>query len=265
MINDNKIRAAVYGCFGRMGTVVSDLISKTEDMEVVAGFDTISANECHAYPVYNSISEYTTPTDVVINFLPPTAIEDTLALIKYSTGNQVPMVACTTALPQHVCDAITEAATKVAIFQSANLSLGLNLFTNILSRAAKMLYNVDFDIEIIERHHNKKLDAPSGTAYLLADIMNNAIGGNLNTTTDRSQLHQQRSRNEIGVHSIRGGSIVGEHSVLFAGVGETLEFTHAAQSREVFAVGALRAARFIIGKKPGLYGMQDLISSLGEL
>ena len=146
--------------------------------------------------------------------------------------------------------------------QSANLSLGLNLFINLLGHAAKMLYNVGFDIEIVEKHHNKKLDAPSGTAVVLANAINDALGGEMQIIHDRSGVHEPRRHNQIGVHAIRGGSIVGEHSVLFAGMGETLEFTHSAVSREVFAVGAVRAAQFMVGKTAGMYTMQDLVREL---
>jgi len=157
---------------------------------------------------------------------------------------------------------VRTASEKVAILQSPNMSLGINLLSNMLSRATKLLYDANFDVEIVEKHHNQKLDAPSGTALMLANTVNQALGGEMRIVNDRSNAHTKRERNEIGLHVLRGGSIVGEHSVVFAGLDEVIEFTHIAQSRDAFAVGALRAAEFIKGKPPGMYTMQDLINAL---
>lgn len=248
------------GCLGRMGTAVHDLVAQTDGMEIVAGVDVIVRPA--PYPMYTNIADCDIAADVVIDFLPPTAVEETLKLVDYCVRKHLPLIVCTTALPSHVEKAIAEASKHIAILQSANLSLGLNLFINLLGHAAKMLYNVGFDIEIVEKHHNKKLDAPSGTAVVLANAINDALGGEMQIVHDRSGVHEPRRHNQIGVHAIRGGSIVGEHSVLFAGMGETLEFTHSAVSREVFAVGAVRAAQFMVGKTAGMYTMQDLVREL---
>ena len=240
-----------------MGKAVSDYILQVEDMEIVAGVDTTTPTG--SYPIYTDIAKCNIEADVVIDFLPPTAEAETIGLLNYCVAKKLPLIVCTTAMPAHIEASIAKAAEKIAILQSANLSLGLNMFIALLGQAAKMLHNADFDIEIVEKHHNKKIDAPSGTAVVLANAINDSLGGKMDIVHDRSQIMRARERNQIGVHAIRGGSIVGEHSVLFAGLGETLEFTHSAVSREVFAIGAVRAAEFIIGKNAGMYSMQDLI------
>ena len=256
------IKIIVCGCFGRMGTVVCKLAAESADMEVVAGVDIVSTGAGLTFPTYSGISECSMDADVIIDFMPPTAVADTLAILEYSVKRRVPLVLCTTGLPTDVEASVKTASKKVAILQSPNMSLGINLLSNMLSRAARLLYDANFDVEIVEKHHNQKLDAPSGTALLLANTVNDALGGNMHIVNDRSQTHAKRSRDEIGVHALRGGSIVGEHSVVFAGLDEVIEFTHIAQSRDAFAVGALKAAKFIQGKSAGLYTMQDLINDL---
>ena len=252
----------VCGCFGRMGSAVCRLASQSPDIEIVAGVDVMPPEGGLAYPIYTDITQCETPADAAICFYPPSATADIEILLEYCAKRQTPLVLCTTGLPHDVIAEVKAAAENIAVFQSANMSLGINLLVNMLDRAAKLLYDTDFDIEIIEKHHNKKLDAPSGTAYMLADAVNQALDGKMAYNHDRSQSREERSRNEIGIHAIRGGSIVGEHNVIFAGQDESIEFTHIAQSRDVFAVGALKAARFIKGKPPGLYDMQDLINSM---
>ena len=252
----------VCGCFGRMGKVVCRLASEVRDMEVVAGVDILSSGDGLAFPVYGDISGCSMAADAIVDFLPPTAVADTLAIVEYSVKRQIPLVLCTTGLSDDVEKAVHDASEKVAILQSPNMSLGINLLSNMLSRASKLLYDANFDVEIVEKHHNQKLDAPSGTALMLANTVNQALGGKMRLVNDRSPVHANRSRDEIGVHALRGGSIVGEHSIVFAGLDEVIEFTHIAQSRDAFAVGALKAAEFIKGKPPGLYNMQDLINAL---
>ena len=215
-----------------------------------------------AYPTYADISQCETAADAVISCLLPTSTADCETIIDYCVRRQIPLVLCTTGLPPDIIAKVQEASEKVAMFQSANMSLGINLLVNMLDRAAKLLYDTGFDIEIIEKHHNQKLDAPSGTAYALADAVNQALDGKMKYVHDRSQTPSKRSRDEIGMHALRGGSIVGEHNVIFAGQDELIELTHIAQSRDVFAVGALKAARFMKDKPPGHYGMQDLINSI---
>jgi len=258
----SELKVIIYGCFGRMGTAISNIIENTPGVEVVAGFDIVKSREMREYPVHSDIDLYPIPAHVVINFMPPTKVDDAIALLKYCTTHKVAMVFGTTSLPVEVEHAIKEASKSIAIFQSPNMAVGLNMFANILEQAAKTLYNLDFDIEIVEKHHNKKLDAPSGTAIFLAEKVNKSLGGNMHMVTDRSGQHVERDRIEIGMHSIRGGTIMGEHSVIFAGPNETIEFTHSAGSRDAFAIGAVKAAQFIHCKPPGIYSMKHLIAEL---
>ncbi|MCL2372671.1 MAG: 4-hydroxy-tetrahydrodipicolinate reductase [Defluviitaleaceae bacterium] len=256
------IKLILCGCFGRMGKVIQQLAAQAADMEVVAGIDIIPAESGLTFPTYSDIGSCNMTADAVVSFLPPTAVGETLAIAEYCVSRKIPLVLCTTGLSADVETAIRQAAEKVAILQSANMSLGINLLSNMLAKASRLLYDSGFDIEIIEKHHNQKLDAPSGTALLLGNTINNALGGNMNIINGRSNAHKKRARDEIGVHALRGGSIVGEHSVIFAGLDEIIEFTHIAQSRDAFAVGALQAVRFIKGKPAGLFTMQDLIEEI---
>jgi len=241
-----------------MGTAVTNLAATTPDIEIVAGIDT-TTEQC-PYPIYQGINCGVT-ADVIISFLPSPAVDATLELLNFAAANRMPLVICTTGLPQHVLDAVSYASTKTAVLHSANMSLGVNLVTNILSRISKLLHSSQFDIEIVEKHHNKKVDAPSGTAVLLADTINQTLGGNMRIVTDRSHTHAERATDEIGVYALRGGNIVGEHSVHFVSANESIEITHSALTRDVFAAGALKAAHFIKGKSAGLYTMQDLIDA----
>ena len=250
------------GCLGRMGSAVCRLADANPDIEIVAGVDVMPPGGGLSYPIYTDITQCRQPADVVICFFRPTATEDINTVLGYCAMRQIPLVLCTTGLSDSNLEAMQEAATKVAVFQAANLSLGISLLANILERTAKLLYNAGFDIEIVEKHHNQKLDAPSGTAYLLADAANQALDGKMKYVNDRSQTRDKRSRNEIGLHALRGGSIVGEHNIIFAGQDEVIELTHIAGSRDVFAVGAISASRFIQGKPSGLYTMQELIDSI---
>jgi len=252
----------VCGCFGKLGSTVCRLTEPNPAVEVVAGVDIIPPSGGLAYPIYSDINQCQTSADAVLCIVPPSASPDIIAILDYCINRQVPLVLCTTGLPADILAKIRQAADKVAVFESANMSLGINLLANMLARAAKLLYDVGFDIEIIEKHHNQKLDAPSGTAYLLADAANQALGGKMKYVHDRSQSPAKRSREEIGIHAIRGGTVVGEHNIIFAGQDEVIELSHGALSRDVFAVGAIKAAVFIKGKPAGYYGMQELIDSI---
>jgi len=245
-----------------MGNAVCRLAAQSPDVEIVAGVDILSHGGGLTYPIYSDISQCQQTADAVICFLPPSSSTDIDALLQYCASKQTPMVLCTTGLPASTLDVMNNACKKVAVFQSANLSLGINLLVNMLGRASKLLYDAGFDIEIIEKHHNQKLDSPSGTAYLLADAANEALGGKMLYIYDRSQTRSKRPRNEIGLHALRGGSIIGEHNIIFAGQDELIELTHIAQSRDAFAAGAISAAKFIKDKPPGLYTMQELIDSI---
>jgi len=257
-----KTRIIIVGCFGRMGMAVQEIVSTDPHAEIVAGVDLVASGHGEHFPVYANISHCTMPADVVLDFLPPTEIEDTLGLLDFCATKKLPLVLCTTALPPQVMEAVRAASQQVGVFISANLSLGVNLLVNMLGRAAKLLNESQFDIEILEKHHNQKLDAPSGTAMLLFDTINQALGNEMKLVTDRSPIHEKRGKSQIGIHAMRGGTIVGEHSVLFAGRDEVIEFTHIAQSRNVFATGALKAARYMQHQPPGLYDMQNLIDDL---
>ncbi|MCL2198791.1 MAG: 4-hydroxy-tetrahydrodipicolinate reductase [Defluviitaleaceae bacterium] len=240
-----------------MGKVVCRLAAENPELEVVAGIDI--TGEGMDFPVFDDIRVCDVKADVIISFLPPTADAETLATMDYCIRHNTPLVICTTGMPPHTEGELEKAAEQVPILRSANMSLGINLLSTLLKRAAQLLYDADFDIEIFEKHHNKKIDSPSGTALLLADSIRNALHDKVEYVTDRSTNHEKRAHNEIGLHALRGGTIVGEHSVFFAGRDEVIEFTHIAQSRDVFGVGALRAAKFLQGKNPKMYSMQDLI------
>ena len=255
-------RIIVCGCFGRLGAVICKLSAAEPSIEVAAGVDIVPAARGLAFPVYGEISQCATPADVIINCMPPTAEADTYSLLKYVTANNLALVMCTTGLSDGIEKELITASEKVAVLRAPNMSLGINLLANMLDRAARLLYDAHFDIEIIEKHHNQKLDSPSGTAIMLAETVNTALGGQMKMVNDRSREKTTRARNEIGLHALRGGSIVGEHSVVFAGFDEVVEFTHIAQSRDAFAVGALKAAKYIHGKPSGLYTMQDLINDV---
>jgi len=255
-------RIILCGCFGRLGSAICRIAAQSPDVEIVAGVDVMPPGGGLSYPIYSDITQCQQTADAVICCLPPSSTTDIVTQLEYCVQEQTPMVLCTTGLPDSILDAVQNASDKVAVFQSANMSLGINLLVNMLGRATKLLHDAGFDIEIIEKHHNQKLDAPSGTAYLLADAANQALDGKMQYTHDRSHARDKRSRNEIGLHALRGGSIVGEHNVIFAGQDELIELTHIAQSRDVFAVGAINAARFINNKPPGLYNMQALIDSI---
>ncbi|MCL2224401.1 MAG: 4-hydroxy-tetrahydrodipicolinate reductase [Defluviitaleaceae bacterium] len=254
------MKIIVCGCFGRMGEVVCKLAAENPGTEVVAGVDLPEfAKAKPSFPVYRNINEFTAQADAIINFMPPTAEADMLAVLDYGVKRGIPMVICTTGMPLQVETAITNAAQKAAVLRSGNMSMGINLLANLLKRISPLLHESGFDIEIIEKHHNQKLDAPSGTALLLADSINTAMEEKMQYVNDRSATHAKRTRDEIGFHAIRGGTIVGEHSIVFAGHNEVIELKHSAQSREVFAVGALKAAEFLQKKSHGLYTMQDLM------
>jgi 4-hydroxy-tetrahydrodipicolinate reductase len=242
-----------------MGKVVRKVVKQDAATEIVAGVDTAMEGDGFTFPSFTEIAHCDMPADVVVDFSGVSAIH---SLLEYGMAKHIPLVICTTGFPAEINDEIQTVSKKIAIFQSANMSLGINLLKNMLTRAAKLLYDAKFDVEIVERHHNQKLDAPSGTALMLAESVNQALGGNMRVVNDRGAARAKRGRDEIGLHALRGGTIVGEHAIVFAGQDEVVEFSHAAYSRDVFAVGAVKAAQFIKGKPPGLYTMQDLIDAL---
>ncbi len=249
------VRAIMHGCNGRMGRVITGLIKEDEAIEIVAGVDAFTgiAND---YPVFESIGACDSEADVVIDFSNAGAVD---ALLDYCTAKKLPVVLCSTGLSDEQLKKVEESAKETAVLKSANMSMGINLLLKLLKDAAKVLTPAGYDIEIVEKHHNQKLDAPSGTAIALADSINEAMDHNFEYTYDRSTERKKRSAKEIGISAVRGGTIVGEHEVLFAGMDEVIEFKHTAFSRGVFGKGAVEAAKYLSGKPAGYYDMSDVI------
>lgn len=242
------------GCAGRMGHAVAAAVANTTDCTVVAGIDTRAADA--AYPVYADPADCTQAADVIIDFSSPAALDAELA---YAVAHNLPVVIATTGLSDEHIAAVHAAATRIPVFFSSNMSLGVSLVAALTKKAAQILGDT-YDIEIVEMHHNQKLDAPSGTALMLADAARAGLDYEPQYTYERHTRRQKRDPHEIGIAALRGGTVVGEHQVIFAGQDEVINITHRAQSREIFATGALRAARFLVGKAAGLYTMEDLIN-----
>lgn len=247
-------RIILSGCNGIMGHVVSAGIRERGDCTIVAGIDK-NTDMNDGFHVFGSAVECTVPADVIIDFSHPLALDSLLAM---AIERKLPIVIATTGLSTGQTGQIREAAKKIPIFFSFNMSLGINLMVELAKTAARVL-GPDFDIEIIEKHHNKKIDAPSGTALMLADGVSAVLSDEPQYAYDRHSQRKPRGKNEIGIHSVRGGTIVGEHEIVFAGKDEIVTISHSARSKQVFATGAINAAMFLAGKKPGLYGMSDLI------
>lgn len=243
------------GCNGRMGQVISAMAAEDPEMEIAAGVDMFDEGK-NPYPVFKDITQCDVSADVIIDFSSPKAFD---ALMDHCIEKEIPVVVCTTGLSDDQLSRLEEASRQVAVLKSANMSLGVNLLIKLLKEAASVLAPAGFDVEIVEKHHNRKKDAPSGTAIALADSINEALGGEHDYVYDRSSRYEARSPREIGISAVRGGTIVGEHEVIFAGTDEVIEFKHTAYSRAIFAKGALQAARFLAGKGPGYYGMEDVI------
>lgn len=242
------------GCNGKMGQVITRIVSEMEDAKIVAGIDpnTVASSD---YPVFKTPSDCNVPADVIIDFSHPSAFA---ALIDYAVFKRMPLVMATTGLSQSQMKTLHQASKETPVFFSANMSLGVNLLIDLVKKAAKVLED-NFDIEIVEKHHNQKIDAPSGTALAIADEINSVLKEKHEYEYDRHSKRKKRSKNEIGIHAVRGGTIVGDHSVIFAGTDEIIEINHIAMSKEIFAVGAVRAAKFLKGKAPGFYSMNELI------
>lgn len=252
----NMIRVLMSGCNGKMGQMITGLVKEDEQVEIVAGIDTYTGIS-NTYPVFKSFTDCDVEVDVVIDFSNAAALEGLLA---YCISKQVPAVICSTGYSEEQLQKIKEASEKVAILKSANMSMGINLLLKLLKDAAKVLASAGYDIELVEKHHNQKLDAPSGTALALADSINDALNNEYNYVYDRSQVRQKRDSKEIGISAVRAGTIVGEHEVIFAGTDEVIEFKHTAYSRSVFGKGAVEAAKYLAGKPAGMYDMSDVIA-----
>lgn len=248
------IRVILTGCCGKMGHNITDAVSARDDMEICAGLDLCKCD--YSYPVFSSLEELKDiPADVVIDFSNP-ALTD--SLIEFCRERKLALIECTTGLSESQKAELVSLSETVPVFSSGNMSLGINLLIELSKAAAKVLGD-NFDIEIVEAHHNLKIDAPSGTAYMIADAINDELDEKASYEYNRHDKREKRPKNEIGIHSIRGGTIVGEHEVIFAGNDEILKISHSARSKALFATGAVNAAAFIIGKNAGMYTMSDMI------
>jgi len=250
------VRIIMHGCNGHMGQVISGLVEKDAEAEIVAGIDVADQGK-NSYPVFSDIEVCNVEADVIIDFSSAKAVDK---LLDYSAKREIPAVVCTTGLSEEQLAHLEETSKKVAILKSANMSLGINTLLKLIQDAAKVLAKAGFDMEIVEKHHNLKVDAPSGTALALADSLNEAMDGEYHYVYDRSQRREQRDSKEIGISAVRGGTIVGEHEVIFAGPDEVIEFKHTAYSKAVFGKGAVEAAKFLAGKPAGKYDMSDVIN-----
>ena len=249
------VKVIMHGCNGKMGQTISSLIAADEEIVIVAGIDAADSGK-NDYPVFPSIGECTVDADAVIDFSVAAAVD---GLLDYCAEKKLPCVLCTTGLSEAQIEKVKRTAKQTAVLKSANMSLGINMLLKLLKEAAQVLSPAGFDIEIVEKHHNLKLDAPSGTALALADSINGAMGDSFEYVYDRSQVRQKRNAKEIGISAVRGGTIVGDHDVIFAGADEVVTFSHRAYSKAVFGKGAIQAAKFLAGKPAGLYDMADVI------
>lgn len=238
-----------------MGQMITGIVSEDADVQIVAGVDVAAGRE-NTYPVYADIAKCDVKADVIIDFSSANGFEERM---DYAVKTQTPIVECSTGMSDGQLAYMNDTAEKVAVLKSANMSLGINLLMKLLREAAEKLCGEGFDVEIVEKHHNKKLDAPSGTALALADSVNEAVDNRFDYVYDRSQVRQQRGRKELGISAVRGGTIVGEHEVIFAGSDEVVTFSHTAYSRAVFAKGSVTAAKFLKGKDAGMYDMADVL------
>lgn len=249
------VKIIMHGCNGHMGQVISGIVEKDPDAEIVAGID-IADQGKNSYPVFTDIDACQVEADAIIDF---SSAKATDKLLEYSAARQIPVVLCSTGLSQEQLAKVEETSRKVAVLKSANMSLGINTLLKLVQDAAKVLAAAGFDMEIVEKHHRLKLDAPSGTALALADSINEAMDNQYHYVYDRSQKREKRDDKEIGISAVRGGTIVGEHDIIFAGQDEVIEFKHTAYSKAIFGKGAVEAAKFLAGKPAGRYDMSDVI------
>ncbi len=249
-------RIIMHGCNGKMGQVITGIVDKDPDCEIVAGIDISDHIKTNPYPVFTDINDCDVSADVVIDFASAKAVD---GLLDYCKGKSLPLVLCTTGLSDEQVNKVMVYSKETAILRSANMSLGINLLLKELKNVASILAPAGFDIEIVEKHHNQKVDAPSGTALALADSINQELNKEYNYVYDRSGERKKRDPKEIGISAVRGGSIVGEHEVIFAGTDEVITITHTAYSKAIFANGAVLAAKYLAGKPAGLYDMSQVI------
>ena len=249
------VKIIMHGCNGHMGQVISGIVEKEPDAEIVAGID-IADQGKNSYPVFTDIDTCQVEADALIDF---SSAKATDKLLEYSAARQIPVVLCSTGLSEEQLAKVEETSKKVAVLKSANMSLGINTLLKLVQDAAKVLATAGFDMEIVEKHHRLKVDAPSGTALALADSFNEAMASTYHYVYDRSQKREKRDDKEIGISAVRGGTIVGEHEIIFAGQDEVIEFKHTAYSKAIFGKGAVEAAKFLAGKPAGRYDMSDVI------
>ena len=249
------VKIIMHGCNGHMGQVISGIVEKDPDAEIVAGID-IADQGKNSYPVFTDIDTCQVEADAIIDF---SSAKATDKLLEYSAARQIPVVLCSTGLSEEQLAKVEETSKKVAVLKSANMSLGINTLLKLVQDAAKVLATAGFDMEIVEKHHRLKVDAPSGTALALADSINEAMDNKYHYVYDRSQKREKRDDKEIGISAVRGGTIVGEHEIIFAGLDEVIEFKHTAYSKAIFGKGAVEAAKFLAGKPAGRYDMSDVI------
>ncbi|MBO5260843.1 MAG: 4-hydroxy-tetrahydrodipicolinate reductase [Coprococcus sp.] len=249
------VKIIMHGCNGHMGQVITGIVEKDPEATIVAGIDIVD-NRDNGYPVFTDIDKCDVEADVIIDFAAAVAVDK---LLDYSVKCHIPVVLCTTGLSDEQLDKVKRTSSEVAVLKSANMSLRINTLLKLLADATKVFAPAGYDIEIVEKHHNQKVDAPSGTALALADSINEAADGKYEYVYDRSKERKKREKKELGISAVRGGTIVGEHEVIFAGIDEVIEFKHTAYSKSVFAKGAVEAAKFLAGKPSGMYDMSDVI------
>jgi len=249
------IKIILIGCNGYMGKVVTNIVNDDPSTTIVAGVD-INTQKQGNYPVYNTPNEVTEKADVILDFSKPEALE---GLLTFAKAKKLPLILCATGYTPEQIIEIEQTSKQIPIFRSGNMSLGINLLAELIQRACAVL-GEDFDIEIVERHHRRKVDAPSGTAIMLADAAASVLPYKPEYVHERESKREPRSKKEIGISAVRGGTIVGVHDVIFAGQDEVIELRHTAASRDVFAVGAVKAAKYIIYKAPGMYNMKDVVN-----
>ena len=250
-------RIIMNGCNGKMGQCITGICKEDPEVEIVAGIDLYDGIK-NDYPVFSNINDCDVEADVIIDFSNANAVD---TLFDFCIAKKMPVVFCTTGLSEEQLNRVKEVSENTAILKSANMSLGINTLIELLKKAALVFAPAGFDMEIVEKHHNQKLDAPSGTALALADSLNEALDDKYDYKYDRSQERKKRDKYEIGISAVRGGNIVGEHDVIFAGQDEVITFSHTAYSKAVFAKGAVEAAKFLNGKEAGLYDMADVIAA----
>ena len=250
------VRVIMNGCNGKMGQVITGIIAEDAQAEIVAGIDVYDGIK-NPYPVFSNIADCNVDADVIIDFSNAKAID---GLLDYVEAKKMPVVLCTTGLSEEQLQRVEKVSKEVAVLKSANMSLGINTIMKLLQQAVQVFAPAGYDVEIVEKHHNQKLDAPSGTAIALADSMNEVMDHQYEYIYDRSQRRQKRDAKELGISAVRGGTIAGEDEGIFAGTDEVIEIKHTAYSKAVFAKGAVEAAKFLAGKPAGLYDMSHVIS-----